>query len=154
MVDIKNRIENIKAYFVGMNVQTLEDGTQAIYVITRFPPKWTVAKDIMDKFGVTVQETADRQFYFCATMEDGFEILFNAIDYNINVMKETEERAKLLSEKISELESLFNDVTNGLDYLKSLEFSFKKKKKVKKDAKISKEKEIVNNDNKIEETNV
>ena len=130
MADVKNRIENIKEYFLGMDVK---DGLVSIAV--KFPKKWMILEGLDEKYGVGIDECKNTNgspyakepgsFYFAAALEDGFDVAFNAIDENISVMKAAEERVELLDTKINELKALFNDEENSLEKLKTLEFTFR-----------------------------
>jgi len=130
MADVKNRIENIKEYFLGMDVK---DGLVSVAV--KFPKKWMILEGLDEKYGVVIDECKNTKgspyekeqgsFYFAAALEDGFDVAFNAIDENISVMKAAEERVELLDTKINELKALFNDEENSLEKLKTLEFTFR-----------------------------
>ena len=136
-MDVKDRIENVKQYFRGMQVQNV-DGTNIIYVIVQFPQRWIIDNDIPNKYGVSVAEGNDYegQFYFCAEMEKGFDTVFDAIECNVNKMLTAQERAKLFREKTQELQNLFEDESISIESLRSLEFTLKTpKNKGKKEKK-------------------
>jgi len=148
--NIKDRIEKIKEYFKGMRVDT-DNGENAIYIIVQFPPKWIVDNTIEEKYGINVIQGNEYpgQFYFCAEMEVGFDVLFDAIEYSIDKMLTAQERARLLKEKAEELKELFIDETIPIEALRTLTFTYKtaKPKKVSK----TKKEEIKTQENDIEE---
>ena len=125
-MDIKERIENVKQYFKGMQVENLE-GANIIYVIVQFPPRWIIDEDIKDKFGVSIVQGQDYpgQFYFCAEMEKGFDVVFDAIEYNVEKMLTAQERASLLKQKVQELQRLFMDESISIESLRTLDFTYK-----------------------------
>lgn len=137
-MDIKERIENVKQYFKGMQVENLE-GANIIYVIVQFPPRWIIDEDIKDKFGVSIVQGQDYpgQFYFCAEMEKGFDVVFDAIEYNVEKMLTAQERASLLKQKIQELQRLFTDESISIESLRTLDFTYKTNKIRKKTTKTS-----------------
>ena len=128
MANVKERIDRIKDYFVSMKVEELEEGNQVIFVSIRFPSKWFILDGIEQKYGIVVERSKDERnvFFFGAALEDGFDVIFDAIDENISVMELAEERTKLLDEKIKELKNIFDDANNTVEMLRKLEFSFRK----------------------------
>jgi hypothetical protein len=128
MANVKDRIERIRDYFVAMKVEELEDGNQVIFVTVKFPTRWFILDNIEEKYGVVVERSKDEKgvYFVGASLEDGFEPIFDAIDENINVMELAEERTKLLDEKIKELKKVFDDADNTVEMLRNLEFSFRK----------------------------
>lgn len=128
-MDVKERIEKVKQYFRGMQVQNVE-GANIIYVIVQFPPKWIIDEEIPNKFGVSVGAGNDYQgqFYFCAEMEKGFDVVFDAIEYNVNKMLTAQERATLLRQKVQELQEMFMDESISIEALRTLEFTYKQQK--------------------------
>ena len=50
--------------------------------------------------------------------------MFDAIDYNIKVNKEAQEKVVLFNQKIGELREIFSDEENDIDKLRTLEFVF------------------------------
>lgn len=147
-MDVKDRIENVKQYFKGMQVENLE-GANIIYVIVQFPPRWIVDEDIKNKFGVSVVQGQDYpgQFYFCCEMEKGFDVVFDAIEYNIEKMLTAQERASLLKQKVQELQNLFMDETVSIESLRTLDFTYKTNKIKKKQQKVIEKEEVVNTEN-------
>lgn len=134
---IKERISKIGTYFKEMQIVTI-DGKQVIYVVVSFPHGWVIDDEIEEKFDVTVS-SGDilGEYYFCVEMEVGEEKVFDAIEYNIEKMKEAIERAQLLSEKTKELRLMFEDENITLTQLRNLKIvldsqpdviSFSKKK--------------------------
>ena len=62
-------------------------------------------------------------------MEQGFDVLFDAIEYNIERMQTAMERAKLFREKTQELQELFANEEITIEQLRGLDFTYKNKKK-------------------------
>lgn len=138
MATIKERIEKIKPYFRGMQVQTVDD-SNIIYVAVSFPPKWIIDKELEEKFNISIARNDDGNYYFCAEMEVGFDTLFDAIECNINKMVTAQERAKLLKDKIFELQEIFLDETIPIERLRNYEFVYKPKKKTGKKTEVKEE---------------
>lgn len=129
MNDVQFRIDKIKQYFKEMQVTTVE-GTNVIYVIVVFPPKWIIDDEITEKYDVDVMAGKEEgEFYFCAEMMVGFDKVFDAIDHCIGVNKDAMERAQIFQEKIAELKEIFGDETKPIDMLRTLEFTFPPQKK-------------------------
>lgn len=129
-MDIKDRIKKLGAYFQGMQIVTTDDGSQVIYVIVRFPYNWVIDDEIEKKFGVTVaQGNSVDEYYFCTDIDTGEQVIFDAIEYNIDKMKEAIERAQLLSRKTSELKLLFENESVTIEELRTLKFTYDKKEK-------------------------
>lgn len=117
---IKDRIKKISNYFKEMQIVTIDD-KQVVYVVVSFPHGWVIDDDIETKFDVTVSEGEMMgEYYFCVDIENGEEKVFDAIDYNIERMKEAIERAQLLSEKTKELRRIFEDENVTLQQLRGL----------------------------------
>ena len=87
------------------------------------PEKWTLfdTNAICEEFGVqiTVKENVT---YFLCEIEDGFEPVFDAVDFIIAQNKALEEKTELLKEKVEVLRSLFEK--EPLEKLKTLHFVF------------------------------
>lgn len=149
MADIGNRIEKIKPYFKGMQVQEVGNDN-IIYIMVIFPNKWVVSKDVEEKFGISVAKD-NETYYFCAEMAVGFEKIFDAIDYTIEKMTTAQERAKLLKEKILELQEIFMDETIPISRLKNYEFVYKAKPKTKK-KEVKNEEENINEEDRQQES--
>lgn len=128
MADIKQRIEKIKPYFDGMQVENL-GSQQVIYVVVNFPDKWVIDDTVANKFDVSIAESEDvqNQYFFCAKMEQGFDTVFDAIDYNIEKMLSAQERTDLFKKKAQELRELFENLDIPIESLRTLEFTYKKK---------------------------
>lgn len=117
---IKDRIAKISTYFKEMQIVTV-DNKQVIYVVASFPNGWVIDDEIESKFDVTVSEGEILgEYYFCAEMELGEEKVFDAIEYNIERMKEAIERAQLLAAKTKELRNMFEDENITLQQLRGL----------------------------------
>lgn len=127
-MDIKDRIKKLGKYFQGMQIVTTDDGSQVIYVIVRFPYNWIIDDDIEKKFGVTVAQGSNaEEYYFCTDIETGEQVLFDAIEYNIDKMKEAIERAQLLSRKTNELKLIFENENVTIEELRTLKFVYDNK---------------------------
>lgn len=123
-MSIKERISKIEKYFKEMQIVTV-DGKQVIYVIVSFPYGWVIDEDIEAKFNVTVSTGEySGEFYFCSEIDNDEEIVFDAIEYNIEKMKEAIERAQLLSEKTKELKRIFEDESISISQLRTLKIMF------------------------------
>ena len=129
MANVKERIDNLKEYFLGMDVKE-----NVISVAVQFPRKWVIIDGLEEKYGIVVDpckntegspyEDKPNSYYFAASLTDGFDVLFDAIEENVSVMISAEERIKLLDEKIKEIKELFDDEDNSLEKLRTLEFTF------------------------------
>ena len=130
MADIKQRIEKIKQYFAGMQVENL-GGQQIIYVVVNFPDRWVIDDTVANKFDVSIAESDDvpNQYFFCAKMEQGFDTVFDAIDYNVEKMLSAQERTDLFKKKTQELRDIFENLDIPIETLRTLEFTYKKKQK-------------------------
>lgn len=123
---IKERIEKIKEYFKEMQIVTV-DNEQIIYVIVNFPYGWVIDENIEAKFEVTVQEGEyPTEFYFATNIDNGENRVFDAIEYNIEKMKDAIERAQLLKTKIAELKDIFQNENITLNELRTLNFTWDK----------------------------
>lgn len=123
---IKERIEKIKEYFKEMQIITV-DNEQIIYVIVNFPYGWVIDENIEAKFEVTVQEGEyPTEFYFATNIDNGENRVFDAIEYNIEKMKDAIERAQLLKTKIAELKDIFQNENITLSELRTLNFTWDK----------------------------
>lgn len=122
----EKRIEKISQYFAGMQVSRDGEGNNVIYVSVVFPNNWVIAPDIPEKFNVTVVEgnNCSGEYYFGSDMSEGFSKVFDAIDYNIEKMKNAQERAELMKKKIAELQSLFRNEDIPIEKLRRLTFEY------------------------------
>lgn len=121
--DIKDRIKNLGDYFNEMKVATGENGEEYIYVTVVFPREWVLDGRTLDKYGVECS-TENGITYFWADLDTEFSTVFDAIDYNIKVNREAQEKVVLFNKKIGELREIFSDEENDIEKLKSLEFVF------------------------------
>ena len=124
-MNITDRVKKISQYFVDMRITTVE-GEQVIYVIVRFPRNWVVDENLEDMYpiNVWVSDEVQNDYTFCTTIDNGEEVLFDAIDYSIEKMKSAIERTNLLLKKESELKGLFEDENISLAQLKTLKFVY------------------------------
>lgn len=132
---MQKRIDKIKEYFKELNISG-----NIIYITVVFPPKWAISELLEENFKVKVVPRQDGQgIYFFTDLTNGFDKLFDAIDYTIEFNKQAQEKIELLMYKIEELKELFNN--EDISTLKTLKFSYKKKnitapnKKKKKEVK-------------------
>ena len=123
-MQIKERIDNIRQYFVEMKVMGGDDASQVIYVSVNFPRNWIINDEIESKFNVTVAKGNDGLCYFCTDISNGIDCVFDAIEYNVEKMHEAIERAQLLATKTKELRELFEDETIDIADLRGLAFSY------------------------------
>lgn len=125
-MSIKERIEKIKEYFKEMQIVTI-DGEQVIYVIVNFPYGWVIDEMLETKFDVSVQEGEyPTEFYFATSIDNGENKIFDAIEYNIEKMRDAIERAQLLKTKIAELKDIFQNENITLSELRTLNFTWDK----------------------------
>lgn len=120
-MNIQERINTIKPHFIEMNVS---DGI--IYVAVTFPEKWAINELINENYDVNVAPIQSGGFYFYTNLVNGFDRVFDAIDYTIKFNEQAEEKIKLLIAKVDELKEIFNE--EDIEILKTIEFKFKKKR--------------------------
>lgn len=117
-MSIGERIEEIKPYFVTFNVH---DGLA--YVLVKFPKSWSLfsTADIEKEFDIKIAQKSEGVYFFCE-VANGFDDVFDAINYIITNNKSLEEKKYLLQEKVKELSELF--LTEPLEKLKTMKFTF------------------------------
>lgn len=123
MTNIKDRIKAISPYFCEMKVGTGNDGSEYIYVTTKFPHEWMIDGKTEEKFNVSFTQE-DGLTYFWSDMDGDFSVIFDAIDYNIKVNMDAQEKVLLFNKKIKELQDIFSDENNTIERLKTLTFCF------------------------------
>ena len=129
MANIQDRIASIGGFFKGMQVKQIEE-TNVIYVVVTFPHNWIIDETVQEKFDVSVIDgEGQNDLYFCADMSVGFDKVFDAIDYCIQVNKDAMERAKIFQEKLKQLKELFGNEEISIEELKGVEFVLGKTKK-------------------------
>ena len=132
-MNIQERIKNISEYFVGMQMST-EDNV--VYVRTRFPDKWVISELLEDNFNVRgIQDKKNNTQFFFTNIENGFDVVFDAIDFTIQMNKSALERLELFKEKVEELKELFD--TEEIEKLRRIEFTFKKQEKKSRKKKVA-----------------
>lgn len=120
MSDIKSRIKNLGDHFQEMKVANTDDGDY-IYVILNFPSDWILDEDATPvKFEGVNCGRQNGLVVFWAEIDVEFETVFDAIDYNIRVNKEAQEKAVLFNQKYQELRDIFSDDRYTLEQLKAL----------------------------------
>ena len=126
-MNLNERIESVKPYFVLFNISAEED---AIYAVVRFPQTWTIPDRAALKKTYNVElASMNNGICFATETKNGAECVFDALDYVIKFNKCVEERKELLISKVNELKNLF--ATEDLEKLKTLTFVFEKPKKAK-----------------------
>lgn len=129
---IKERIEKIQQYFIGMEMKG------GLYIVQiQYPPKWGAYPNANETIKVAASETdVDTYFYYAdfntIDLNDVFDLIESTIKNNI----EASEKLELLEQKFNELKTLFAD--ESLERLKTLEFVLKTPKKKSK-AKVKKQ---------------
>lgn len=121
--DIKDRIKALGRYFNEMKVASGENGEEYIYVTVSFPSEWVLDARTLEKYNVNCS-TEQGITYFWADLDTEFTTVFDAIDFNIRVNREAEEKVVLFNEKIKELRAIFADENNSTEKLKTLKFTF------------------------------
>ena len=117
-MDVKDRVEKLKPYFGTLSIS---DG--AICVVTRFPETWWLSdpQPLRDQFKCEMV-TRDGCVFFMTELENGFDTVFDCIDYIIDTNNAILEKKALLEAKANELTELF--VKEPLEKLKTLYFAF------------------------------
>ena len=119
-MDITERISRIKDYF-----KTMQADANVIYIAVTFPDNWRIYNEVEEKFSIKVRPGNDPgEYYFFANMDDGFDVLFDAIEYNVTQMKEGIERAQLLNAKVKELKDLFSNREISIGSLRTVKFTY------------------------------
>ena len=141
-MDVNDRIKNVGEYFAVFNVH---DG--AVCVGVRFPDKWTLfdAETICNEFRVQIKVKDGTTFFLC-DINDGFDPVFDAVDFIIEQNKALEEKTSLLREKVEELRTLFEQ--ESLDRLRTLQ-PIDIKKQLKKSGRKNEAQQQVDNKNVI-----
>ena len=137
-MEVKERVERIKDYFVTLSVS---DG--AVCVVTRFPDSWWLSdpQPLRDQFKCEMV-TRDGCVFFMTELENGFDTVFDCVDYIVDTNNAILEKKALLEAKANELTELF--VKEPLEKLKTLYFAFSEEEPGKKPrAKKSTKKELV-----------
>ncbi len=119
-MDVNERIKNVGKYFAMFNVH---DGVVCLGI--HLPDKWTLfdTQTICDEFAIQIKSKDSVTFFLC-DINDGFEPVFDAVDFIIEQNKSLEEKTNLLKQKVEELRTLFEQ--ESLEKLKTLEFVFNK----------------------------
>ena len=117
-MDVNERIKNVGKYFAMFNVH---DGVVCLGI--HLPDKWTLfdTQAICDEFAIQIKSKDSVTFFLC-DIDDGFEPVFDAVDFIIEQNKSLEEKTNLLKQKVEELRTLFEG--ESLEKLKTLEFVF------------------------------
>ena len=122
---LKDRIEKLKPYLLVYNV-SMEDGVQ--YAVLRIPKNWSVpVQEIKNAYGVEVRNI-EGGICFLAEIDKGSDVLFDSLEYAVDLNVRLLERAELLKEKVEELKNIFL-TEKSIEKLKTIEFVFKPRKK-------------------------
>lgn len=117
-MEINERIENLKPYFLSFNVIAEDD---ASYVLMRFPGNWIMPDEKMLKEVYLVEiATRPEGIYFFTEIKNGMDKLFGCAEFVVQYNKNIEERKYLLKERMSELTKIF--ASEKLERLKTLRF--------------------------------
>ena len=96
-MDIRMRIANVSGYFRSFNIS---EGIA--YIMAAFPDgKWTVPDDVFGK--VKVKKNKDTEYYFFTEIENGTDVLFDALDEVIKENMILLEKVELLKKYVEEL---------------------------------------------------
>lgn len=117
-MDVNERIKEVGKYFTVFNVH---DGAVCVGVV--FPEKWTLfdVETICNEFGIQIQ-VKDKTTFFLCDIADGFDPVFDAVDFIIKQNRSLEQKTELLREKVGELQKLFEK--EPLERLQTLHFVF------------------------------
>ena len=122
---LQERIDGAKPYLKLFNI-SLED--DAISAVLELPEGWVFPDDkvVADTYGVIRRVNGSQQYLF-TEVSNGYERLFDCIEYVISSNIEVERIKELFSQKVLELKELFTQKT--YDELQGLEFVLKPVKK-------------------------
>ena len=130
-MSVEERIEKIRPYFGEMKIVNNQSNECYICISCHFPDKWKICPDATkEKYKTDCSEEQGSAIFWCP-MTTGFDTIFDAIDYNINVNKLAQERIALFKNKMNELKDLFNDNDMPIEMLRTLTFTWKGKGKNK-----------------------
>jgi hypothetical protein len=121
-MNIKERIKRISEYFKEMQIVNV-DGIQTIYVVVNFPSNWRIDDEIENKYNTIVEKGNNANEYYFFTELENEEKVFDAIEYNVEKMKDAIERANLLKQKVNELKEIFQDENIPIQNLRTLTFN-------------------------------
>jgi hypothetical protein len=120
MSDIKSRIKTLGDHFQEMKVANTDNGDY-IYVVLKFPSDWILDEETTaTKFNGVNCSVQNGLIVFWAEISTEFETVFDAIDYNVRINKEAQEKAVLFNQKYQELRDIFSDDRYTLEQLKTL----------------------------------
>ena len=117
---LKDRIEKLKPYLLVYNV-SMEDGVQ--YAVLRIPKNWSVpVQEIKNAYGVEVRNI-EGGICFLAEIDKGSDVLFDSLEYAVEMNLRLLERAELLKEKEKEKKSIVVS-TKSIEKQKTIDFVF------------------------------
>ena len=127
-MNIDDKIRSLGSFFKGLNV--VNNGA-TFFVLVKFPDTWKVFDEegLKTRYGVFIGKK-EEGLYFMTDAENGFDNIFDAIQEVVNDNRSLEEKAELFKTKTEELRDLF--VSEPLEKLKTLEFTFAVKKSARK----------------------
>lgn len=132
----ESRIKNYIQY--GLGFDTFEG---SIIVHVTYPQKWKVVEiEEGNPIKTFYEQSTGRQYYWIDDNMD-LDVILDEIDETINLNKDLQARFDLLKEKVEELHRLF--IEKDLEELRTMEFTFKKKKPKGKKALTNKKTEEV-----------
>lgn len=119
---LQERIKNIEEYNPDI---MFKDGNFILKI--RYKDNWTtITPDDQNTIAFAEDNNRKNLYWYVCTI-DNVDELFDLIDETINVNKDIERKSELYNEKVKELQELFlSDLS--FDVLKSIEFTFPKKK--------------------------
>lgn len=123
---LQEKIDAAKPYLKLFNI-SLED--DAISAVLDLPKGWLVPDDesLRSNYGVIKRTGPNNIQYFFTEVNNGYDRLFDCIEYILTTNQEVEKIKDLFKVKAAELKKLFNEKT--YDELLGLEFTFKPVKK-------------------------
>lgn len=124
---LKDRINDIKEYFIGMEVT---NGTSILKV--KYPHKWGVFPNQENTIQVTREEESDENtYYYYADYETvPFEQMFSLVEETAKMNINAQKKITLLHDKFEELKELF--ASNDYEVLENLKFELGKPKPKRK----------------------
>lgn len=121
---IDDRIAKLDKYFKSYNI-----AEGVVYALAKFPPKWTVPDEIEQLKVKTAKDGESGGYFFFSSIEDGYEVVFDGIQYVVELNVAIEEKTVLLVKMANELRDIF--ASEPIEKLKMLRFTFEHPKKSK-----------------------
>lgn len=122
---MQERIKDISEYFRGFEfVQNL------LIIKVQYKDKWDVFGTKDESIKVAPDDKDKNVYFYYGENTIEYDAFFNLIETTIRYNMEKEEKVALLREKMNELKELF--LNENMETLKTLKFTFEKKKEYKK----------------------